>query len=92
MSHEKTKITHQLGLINTRVLKNGITHKARASNDFGAAEIDDKGIKRLWRPVNMMGEVGTIDDLLSDLLYVIEQEQDSSGNKLEQMIKKGSMN
>lgn len=56
-------------------------------------EIDNKtGCKRLWRPAMDMGEIGTIDDLLSDLLYIVEQEQDPAGNKLEQLIKKGSMN
>lgn len=55
-------------------------------------QIDDTGCKLIWRPASDMGELGTIDDLLSDMLYIVEQETDPSGNKLEQIIKKGLMN
>jgi len=40
-----------------------------------------------WSPVNEMAQIEVIDNLLSDTLYILEQETDPSGNKLEQMIK-----
>lgn len=45
-----------------------------------------------WRPANDMAQIELIDNLLSDMLYMVEQESDPDGNKLELFIKKGLMN
>lgn len=39
-----------------------------------------------WQPVNDMAQIEVIDSFLSDLLYILDQENDPSGNRLEQMI------
>ena len=52
----------------------------------------ENGSKLPWRPVTDMVEISVIDDLLSDMLYVISQETDPKGNQLELLIKKGLMN
>jgi hypothetical protein len=45
-----------------------------------------------WQPSNDMAQIEAIDNLLSDILYIMEQETDPKGNKLELLIKKGVMN
>ena len=45
-----------------------------------------------WRPANDMAQIEVIDNLLSDTLYILEQETHPKGNKLEHMMNKGLMN
>lgn len=44
------------------------------------------------RPANDMADIEVVDNLLSDALYILEQETHPKGNKLEQMMTKGLMN
>uniref|UniRef100_A0A6G1SB82 Set1/Ash2 histone methyltransferase complex subunit ASH2 n=1 Tax=Aceria tosichella TaxID=561515 RepID=A0A6G1SB82_9ACAR len=52
----------------------------------------EDGFSLPWRPADDMAQIEVIDNLLSDILFIIEQENDPKGNKLELLIKKGLMN
>lgn len=50
----------------------------------------DSHSKLPWQPANDMTQIEVIDNLLTDILYIVDQETDPCGNKLEQMIKERS--
>ena len=59
--------------------------------NFGEGDIKI-GSKLDWFPVQALAQVEIIDNLLSDMLYILGEEMSEEGNKLERMIKESLMN
>lgn len=49
-----------------------------------------KGSSLEWEPFSKAAEVAILDNLISDVLHIVDQENDVTGNKLEEMVNKAN--
>lgn len=49
-----------------------------------------RGFSLEWEPLSRAAEVAIIDNLISDMLHIVDQENDVTGNKLDELVNKAN--